>query len=123
VKATIFAEILQRAVENAPGAFGAIFAAWDGEAVDSYTLATRKDEMLLLAAHYGIILNHVQAALHLSHFGEAEEVILQHQKLDLIVRAVDRRYYVVLALGAGGHLATALRAVLAAASALRKEMY
>src|SRR5262249_53378190 len=28
-----------------------------------------------LAAHYGIILNQVQSALHLSHFGEAVEII------------------------------------------------
>ena len=118
---TVFASILQRAVERVPGAVGAIFAAWDGEAVDSFARGGR-EELLLLGAHYGVILNHVQSALHLTHFGEAEEMILQHQKLDLIVRAVDPQYYVVLAVGAGAHLATALRAVVVAASALRAEM-
>jgi predicted regulator of Ras-like GTPase activity (Roadblock/LC7/MglB family) len=121
VTGTVFADILRRAVEKVPGAVGAIFAAWDGEAVDSFARDER-DDLLLVAAHYGVILGQVQAALHLSHFGEAEEMILQHQKLDLIVRAVDPQYYVVLAIGAGAHLATALRAVIAAASALRAEM-
>jgi predicted regulator of Ras-like GTPase activity (Roadblock/LC7/MglB family) len=118
---TVFADILRRAVEAAPGAVGAIFAAWDGEAVDSFAPGV-KDQMLIVAAHYGIILRQVQSALHLSHFGEAEEIILQHQKVDLIVRAVDARYYVVVALAAGAHLATALRAARVAAGALRAEM-
>jgi predicted regulator of Ras-like GTPase activity (Roadblock/LC7/MglB family) len=120
---TPFAAILRRAVERVPGAIGAIFAAWDGEAVDSYhSPLGARDDLLVLGAHYGIILNHVQSVLHLTHFGEAEEIILQHKKVDLVVRAVDQSYYVVLAVGAGAHLATALREVLAAASALRQEM-
>ncbi len=119
---TVFGEILQRAVERVPGALGAIFAAWDGEAVDSFAPGIEED-MLLIAAHYGVIFNPVQAALHLTHFGEAEEIILRHQKLDLIVRAVDARYYVVLALDAGRALLGAARpAMVAAAGALRAEM-
>jgi hypothetical protein len=119
---TPFKSILQRIVERVPGAVGAIFADWDGEAVDHFG-SRDKENMLLIAAHYGVILKHVQAFLHLTHFGEAEEIILLHQQLELVVRAVAEDYYVVLALGAGGHLATALREVGAAASALRAEMY
>src|SRR5688572_4341633 len=107
---TPFKLILQRAVERVPGAVGAIFADWDGEAVDHFAHGLKED-MLILAAHYGVILNHVQAILHLTHFGEAEEIIFMHQKLDLIVRAVAKDYYVVLACGAGAHLATALREI------------
>ena len=119
---TPFKPILQRALEHVPGALAAIFADWEGEAVDCVAKGV-KEEMLIVAAHYGVILNHVQSVLHLTHFGEAEEVILQHQKLDLIVRAVDKDYYVVLAVNAAGaHLATALREIAAAARALRAEM-
>ena len=113
---TPFSPILRRAVEQVPGALGAIFADWEGEAVDCVAKGPADDmllgsaeSLLLLAAHYGVILNHVQSVLHLTHFGEAEEVILQHQKVDLIVRAVDKDYYVVLVAGPGSHLATALR--------------
>lgn len=119
---TPFSSILQRAVERVPGAVGAIFADWEGEAVDSFSGPRARDELLLIAAHYGVILNHVQSALHLSHFGEAEELILQHQRLDLIVRAVDKHYFVLLAAAAGSHLATALREVAHAANALRQEI-
>jgi predicted regulator of Ras-like GTPase activity (Roadblock/LC7/MglB family) len=119
---TAFTGILRRAVEKVPGAIGAIFADWDGEAVDSFTPGGR-EEVHLLGAHYGVILNQVQSALHLTHFGEAEEIIVLHQKVDLVLRAVDQHYYFVLALRAGSHLATALRETLVAASALRAEMY
>jgi predicted regulator of Ras-like GTPase activity (Roadblock/LC7/MglB family) len=122
---TTFTPILARVVEKVPGAIGAIFADWDGEAVDHFPAppdAGQRNEMLLVAAHYGVVLNHVQSALHLFHFGEAEEVILHHERMDLIVHAVGEGYYVVLALGAGVHLATALREVRSAARALRREM-
>lgn len=119
--ATTFTPILERAVERVPGAVGAIFADWDGEAVDH--VAADRDSILMIGAHYGIILNHVQSALHLFHFGEAEEIILQHERMDLLVHAVGEGYYVVLAIAGDAHLATALREVAAAAAALRAEMY
>jgi hypothetical protein len=119
---TPFTIILQRVVERVPGALGAIFADWEGEAIGSFSPKVGKEELLILGAHYGVILNHVQSALHLTHFGEAYEVIFQHQKLDLIIRAVAKDYYVVLAIEAGAHLATALRETLEAARALRAEM-
>jgi predicted regulator of Ras-like GTPase activity (Roadblock/LC7/MglB family) len=123
---TAFTPILEKAVARVPGAIGAIFADWDGEAVDHYPPGESKSEkesVLVLGAHYGIVLNHVQSALHLFHFGEAEEVIVLADRMDLVVRAVGEGYYVVLALNAGVHLATALREVRTAASALRTEMY
>ena len=119
--ATSFTDILQRAVERVPGALGAIFAAWDGEAVD--VVAPDHDQLLILAAHYGIVLNHVQSVLHLFHFGEAHEIILQHERMDLLVHAVGEGYYLLLAVGGAAHLATALREVASAATALRAEMY
>lgn len=122
---TAFTPILVQAVERIPGALGAIFADWDGEAVDHYTGDAQADKsaILIMGAQYGVVLNHVQSVLHLFHFGEAEEIILLHDRLDLIVHAVGEGYYVVVIVSAGVHLATALREIRHAASALRREMY
>jgi predicted regulator of Ras-like GTPase activity (Roadblock/LC7/MglB family) len=117
---TAFTSILQHAVEHVPGAIGAIFADWDGEAVDQFGLD--KDTLMLLGAHYGIIFNHVQSALLTFHFGETVEIVLMHDRMDLLVNAVGQGYYVLLAVEGGAHLATALREVRVAASLLRKEM-
>ncbi len=118
---TMFTMILQRAVESVPGAVGAILAAYDGEAVDHWASIDR-DEMLFMAAHVGIVLNQVQSALHLFHFGEAGEIIVHTERMDLLVRAVSEGYYVVLAVRTPSHLATALREVGSAATALREAM-
>ena len=119
---TLFTEILERAVARVPGALGAIFADWDGEAVDLAGKADRQD-LKLMGAHYGVILNNVQSLLRLFHFGEAVEIVLQHEKVDLCVRAVGDGYYVVMAVSSGGHLASALRETRACADGLRKVMY
>ncbi|MFH0903300.1 MAG: roadblock/LC7 domain-containing protein [Pseudomonadota bacterium] len=119
---TTFTPILRRVVERVPGAVGVIFADWDGEAVDAYSLADR-DQMLVLAAHYGIILNQLQSALHLFHFGEAIEALFEHDKMCLVLRVVGHGYYVILALDAAdGHIATALREIKFAADALMVEL-
>ena len=118
---TGFALILQHAVERVEGAIGAIFAAWDGEAVDVWSTVDKHD-MLLLAAHYGVILSHVQSAIKLFHFGEAYEIVLSHEHMDLLVRTVAEGYYVVIAVRGPVHLASAVREIERAAAALRQEM-
>jgi predicted regulator of Ras-like GTPase activity (Roadblock/LC7/MglB family) len=118
---TTFTPILQAVVDRVDGAVGAIFAAWDGEAVDLvYTVD--KTEMALLAAHYGVILSHVQSAIKLFHFGEAYEIVLLHDDMDLLVRTVADGYYVIIAVRGRAHLATAVREIARAAEALRQEM-
>jgi predicted regulator of Ras-like GTPase activity (Roadblock/LC7/MglB family) len=118
---TAFTAILKDTIDRVDGAVGAIFAAWDGEAVDLVASEDRV-EMAILAAHYGVILSHVQSAIKLFHYGEAYEMILSHSRMDLLVRAVSEGYYLVLAIRGRAHLATALRAVEQAAEALRREM-
>lgn len=119
--ATTFTPILQRVMERVPGSMGAIFADVDGEAVDQ--VAVDRRDIQILGAHYGIILNYVQSALHLFHYGSAHEMVVHHGKMDLVVKAVGHGYYLVLAVSAGAHLATALRETAIAANALRQEMY
>ena len=119
---TPFTSILQRTVERVPGAIGAIFADWEGEAVD-LAGQNHRDELKYIGAHYGVILNNVQALLRLFHFGEAVEIVIQHEKVDLCVHAVGDGYYIVLAVSADGHLATALREARVCAAVLRQEMY
>ncbi len=119
---TAFTPILRRAVDAVPGAIGAVFADWDGEAVDLYAPTGGRFDMLVLAAHYGIVLNQIQAALHLFHFGEAREIVIEHERLSVLTRVVAEGYHVTLVVPSDVHLTTALRETEAAAAALRKEM-
>ena len=118
---TTFTTILEEAVHRVAGAMGAIFAAYDGEAVD--LVATEdKYEMAVLGAQYGVILSHVQSAIKLFHFGLVYEIVVSHAQMDLLVRTVAEGYYVVLAVKGRSHLASAMRETARAAAALRLEM-
>lgn len=116
-----FATILRAAVETTPGAIGGAFAASDGEMVDSFA-TDDADEWAFLTAHYGVVLNHIQSALHTFHYGEAEWVLLDHADFHVLVRAVAQGYYALLAIGGQAPLGAALAAMEHAASALRQEM-
>jgi predicted regulator of Ras-like GTPase activity (Roadblock/LC7/MglB family) len=118
---TSFTPILQRTIDKVPNAIAAIFAAYDGEAVDQVGHKPKYDS-LLIAAHYGIILNQVQSLLRLFHFGAAEEIMLCHERMDFVIRTVGDGYYLLLAIESPTHIATAQREVYIAAIALRREM-
>lgn len=118
---TPFAEILRVAVQSTPGAIGGAFAASDGEMVDSYSVRDAHD-WAILTAHYGVLLSHIQAALTTCHHGQANLVMVEHNKLDILVYAVGEGYYALLAVGTPAPLAAAIKALHQAAADLRREM-
>ena len=118
---TPFSKILQTAVENTPQAIGGAFAASDGEMVDFFSL-TDPDEWALITAHYGVVLKHVQAALHTCHYGEAKMVMIEHADMEILVHNVLEGYYAIMAVRAPAPLALAMNQLSEAAAALREEM-
>jgi predicted regulator of Ras-like GTPase activity (Roadblock/LC7/MglB family) len=130
--ATPYTPILRHLVDELPDAIGAVFADWEGEAVDQFPASPEGDDnrpgsrssfdLRLLGAHFGVVLNHVRAVLHLFHYGEPLELILQHDRLDVLIHSVSSDYYLFLGLRAGAHLAHALRELRWGAAALRAEL-
>jgi hypothetical protein len=80
------------------------------------------EELRLLGAHAGIVRNLVQRWLNLFHFGEAHQLVLHFDRIDIIVHVVDPRYYVVMSVRSGSHLFTALARASLLASELAGEM-
>src|SRR5262245_35565486 len=116
-----FAAILRAAVANTPGAIGGSFAASDGETVD-YVSDWERTEWEIVTAHFGVVMHHVQAALHTFHFGEAELVIVCHRDLDIVIHSVTEGYYAMLALSRPRSLARAMVSLSRASAMLRQEM-
>ena len=116
-----FSTILEAAVVHTPGSIGCAFAASDGELVDSFARFDA-EEWALLTAHYGVVLGHMQSALRTFHYGEAEVVILTHQRLDILVHAVSEGYYALIAMRHPAQLALAQAQLARAAADLRQEM-
>ena len=116
-----FAEILRAAVDDTPGAVGGSFADRDGETVD-YVSDWERTEWEIVTAHFGVVMHHVQKALHTFHFGEAELVVLSHRDLDIVIQAVTEGYYAMLALARPRSLARAMSSLSRASEMLRQEM-
>ena len=115
-----FQTILQQTIANIPGAMGGVFSAFDGELVAAHgTLASEWD---LFGAHYGVVLQGIQAALHTLHFGDAQHIILEHRAVDVLIMAIHDGYYLVLATTSPMAIAQVLLHGARAAAALRTEM-
>jgi hypothetical protein len=95
---TPFAEILKRAVEATPDAVGGAFADSTGEMVDSFAKTYEAHDWAILTAHYGVILAHLHNAFGIWHFGGPEYFVAQHQKLGIVVHALEGGYYALLAI-------------------------
>ena len=103
-----FAEILQRMVERVPGAVGAIFADWDGEAVDQFAHIPPL-EIQLIGAHWGVVLTLATERLGRVGAGMVDEIWVEGDNGIVLVRRVTDRYFVVLTAKREVHLATARR--------------
>jgi predicted regulator of Ras-like GTPase activity (Roadblock/LC7/MglB family) len=114
-----FGEILKRMVERVPGSLGAVFADWEGEAVDQFA-HIEPVEMRLLGAHWGVILSLTRQRL--AHAGPIEEFWIECERAIFLVRPVTDEYYVVLAARRSAHLALARRELERGADTLKAEM-
>ena len=118
---TPFLAILRRAVEATPNAIGGAFAAGDGEMVDSFAKIDPHD-WAVITAHYGIVLSLLNSCFGTWHFGFPEYFIAQHNRLEVVVHAVDAGYYALMAFQEPANLGFALHQLRVAAGELRKEM-
>ena len=120
---TAFTPILKGTIEHTPGALAAIFADAEGEAVDQVSQGRLKqDDLLVLGAHYGVVLALMRAGLKRLTLGPPEEVLIHHDRLDVLIRDAGDGYYVVLAMQSGSHLATAQRGLQSCVKRLKAEM-
>ncbi len=116
-----FAEILAELVGEIPGALGAVFLDWDGEAVDQFSHIPLFD-ILLVGAHWGIVLRHVNNLLENHAWGATQLVVLNGPKTDILIKPITEDYAIVLAMKAGHHLAHAISAMDSVTAAIEGEM-
>ncbi|PID39431.1 MAG: hypothetical protein CSA24_02595 [Deltaproteobacteria bacterium] len=97
METTVFGRILARLVAQLPGARGAVFADWDGETVDQASCLDAT-EMALFAAHWGIVFYQAKARFKKLGLGHLETMVLTFAQERVMVRSVDRDYYVALSI-------------------------
>ena len=93
-----FKSLLNRLLEEIPGALGAIIIDWEGEAVDQVARIEEYD-IKVLGAHKGVILNLLRDALSRIDSGELEEVLIRTGQNKTLIAPLNEDYYLVLTLG------------------------
>jgi predicted regulator of Ras-like GTPase activity (Roadblock/LC7/MglB family) len=117
----LFKEILKGMVDSVPGAKGAIFADWEGESVD-FHYAGPEDDIKLIGAHQGILLNIMGEVSAGCGLGEVRSMLITTGRGKLLVRPVKDGYYLAMLLGPYASGALAMRAANAAAAVLMAEI-
>lgn len=93
-----FKLLLDRLLEDIPGALGAIIIDWEGEAVDQVA-RINEYEIKVLGAHSGIILNMLRDALARIDSGELEDVVIRTGEQKTLIAPLTEDYLLVLQLG------------------------
>ena len=93
-----FKSLLNRLLEDIPGAVGAIITDWEGEAVDQVARISDYD-IKVFGAHKGVILNLLREALSRIDSGELEEVMIRTDQSKTLIAPLSADYCLVLSLG------------------------
>jgi predicted regulator of Ras-like GTPase activity (Roadblock/LC7/MglB family) len=105
-----FGEILQRLVEDTPGALAAVLMGSDGIPIDDYRAAGARIDLPALAVEFQRVLEEARktsSALYGDARGRLAELILNTSENQLLFREVDAEYFVVIALEPTGSLGKA----------------
>ena len=92
-----FKLLMNRLLEDIPGALGAIIIDWEGEAVDQVT-QTEEYDIKVLGAHSGIILSLLREALSRVDGGHLEEVVIHTGQHKTMIAPLTEDYLLVLQL-------------------------
>ena len=115
-----FKTVLNRLINDVPGALGAIIVDWEGEAVDQASHIDSYD-IKVIGAHNGIILSGLRDALARHEGGVLEEVVIKTDRQQTLVAPLSDDYLLLLELNAAALTARASRAVRACVATLRDE--
>ena len=117
----MFQEILQRVVDGVPGAAGVIFADWEGESVECVS-NWQDEDIKLLGAHHGIILNLAREVAENCAQGGINGMLVSSEVGRVVVQPVKEGYYLVMLLPPHGNVGVAFKKLREAAELFRQEI-
>jgi predicted regulator of Ras-like GTPase activity (Roadblock/LC7/MglB family) len=117
-----FKTILKELVDSTRGATGAILADWEGEAVEQYCLYDDY-ELKVIAAHKGIVLNHIREVHAAFPGGEISDAVITTASQHILTGVIGPEYSLVMTLDRKGEVGPALYRFRRALKVLEKEIY
>ncbi len=101
----MFKETLEAILERTEGSLGALIMGTDGIAVESVVSEAGKDANLdVAAAEFTSLVRNSQRAAIDTGLGNLRELVVSVERAIVIMRLLNREYFVVLALGPAGNL-------------------
>ncbi len=101
----MFKETLKRMLDRTEGALGALIMGTDGIAVETVLLPEGGNTNFdVAAAEFTSLLRNAQRAGGDTGLGNIRELVLGFDDMNVVMRAFNRDYFVVLALAEGGNL-------------------
>ena len=116
-----FQPLLNELLNSVPGAFGAIIADWEGEAVDQVSRIGTY-ELKVIGAHKGVILYSLGRVAGRLGGGRLEEVVITTGRAQTLVLPVTDEYFLVLTLARDALLGRALFAARRCVARLKTEI-
>lgn len=117
-----FQYLLNNLLVDVPGAQGAIFLDYEGEAIEFVSRRATPYELKLEGAYHGIFLRQATRLATLMGAGGMERLAIGGTKMHVMSRALKAGYYVVLVLEPGSSLALAGAALARASDAFNREI-
>jgi len=100
----IFNEMVQKAVEQTPGAVAGLLMGTDGISLAFYTKPDAQIEMEVVGVEYASLLSEVRKVSEILESGVVREVTVTTDKYAVIIRSVTAEYFLALALAPQGNI-------------------
>jgi predicted regulator of Ras-like GTPase activity (Roadblock/LC7/MglB family) len=103
----LFSEILKKVVDSVDGGIGGVVMGLDGIPVDSYMRQAERLDINTIGMEFSFILGQVRKAADSLQVGTCEELSVKAERLMLVVRMLDQRYFLAVALAPEGNFGKA----------------
>ncbi len=98
----MFKKILQDIVEESDG-YSAVLMGYDGLAVEQYDQPCDTGDLNPFAVEYAHVLKEMKDTLAILNSGEIEEVTVRTERFQVIIRALNEDYFVILTMACNGN--------------------
>jgi predicted regulator of Ras-like GTPase activity (Roadblock/LC7/MglB family) len=99
----MFKEALRKVVDNVEGGIAGLVMGFDGIAVDSYNREGPQVDITTVGMEFSFILTQMKKAAETLEVGAATEISIKAEKLTIVVRMLNKEYFLALALAPEGN--------------------
>ena len=117
-----FLDILKELVDNVSGGFAGTIMGVDGISVQDYVKEGSSCDLETIGVEYGNIVGEIKKASEVLNLGEVEEVVISSHGVKVLLRLVNKEYFVAFVLTPEGNLGKARYLLKKAANTARREL-